>query len=666
MTQYLNYTTAELSADLRYLKLLSRSFPTIASASTEIINLEAILNLPKGTEHFLTDIHGEYEAFQHVLKNASGTVKRKVNEIFGNTLRENDKKDLCTLIYYPREKLRLVRQSEKNMSEWYEIILNRLVKVCQSVSSKYTRSKVNKALPKDFSYIIQELLHETEADPNKHAYFNQIISTIISTHRADDFIVAMCELIQRLAIDSLHIIGDIYDRGPGAHIIMDTLCDYHNVDIQWGNHDILWMGAGAGNDASIANVIRISLRYANLDTLEEGYGINILPLGTFAMETYENGALENFIPKIKFANRFYTDREVRMFAQMHKAISVIQWKLEGQLIEKRPDFNMSDRNMLRHIDYDRMTINIDGVDYKLTDTDFPTIDPADPNRLTPAEDAIVTQLHNSFVNSEKMRKHIECLLSRGSFYLARNNNLMFLASMPLNADGSFRQVTINGTKFAGKALFDRLDELVQVACRSDNDETEKDNEYEIDYMWYLWCGPDSPLFDKSKMATFERYMIDEPETHKELRGNYYELHDQEEICDRILREFGLHTEGAHIINGHVPVKTINGENPVKAGGKLLVIDGGFSKAYQSTTGIAGYTLVYHSRGFQLVQHQPFESRQKAIEDGQDIISNTVLNEYKAKRLKVRDTDKGKELIRQVDDLNRLLAAYRKGIVKERN
>ncbi|MDE6225620.1 MAG: fructose-1,6-bisphosphatase, partial [Muribaculaceae bacterium] len=398
MTQYLNYTTAELSADLRYLKLLSRSFPTIASASTEIINLEAILNLPKGTEHFLTDIHGEYEAFQHVLKNASGTVKRKVNEIFGNTLRENDKKDLCTLIYYPREKLRLVRQSEKNMSEWYEIILNRLVKVCQSVSSKYTRSKVNKALPKDFSYIIQELLHETEADPNKHAYFNQIISTIISTHRADDFIVAMCELIQRLAIDSLHIIGDIYDRGPGAHIIMDTLCDYHNVDIQWGNHDILWMGAGAGNDASIANVIRISLRYANLDTLEEGYGINILPLGTFAMETYENGSLENFIPKIKFANRFYTDREVRMFAQMHKAISVIQWKLEGQLIEKRPDFNMSDRNMLRHIDYDRMTINIDGVDYKLTDTDFPTIDPADPNRLTPAEDAIVTQLHNSFVN----------------------------------------------------------------------------------------------------------------------------------------------------------------------------------------------------------------------------------------------------------------------------
>lgn len=666
MTHYTNYTTAELSADLRYLKLLSRSFPTIAAASTEIINLEAILNLPKGTEHFLTDIHGEYEAFQHVLKNASGTVKRKVNEIFGNTLREQDKKDLCTLIYYPREKLRLVHQQEQDMTEWYEITLNRLVKVCQSVSSKYTRSKVNKALPKDFSYIIQELLHETEADPNKHAYFNQIISTIIYTHRADDFIVAMCELIQRLAIDSLHIIGDIYDRGPGAHIIMDTLCDYHNVDIQWGNHDILWMGAAAGNNASIANVIRISLRYANLDTLEEGYGINILPLGTFAMETYDKGDLTNFMPKIKFANRFYTEREVRMFAQMHKAISVIQWKLEGQLIEKHPDYNMDDRNMLRRINYDNMTVNIEGKDYKLTDTDFPTIDPADPNRLTPQEQSIMTQLHNSFVNSEKLRKHLDCLLSRGSFYLARNNNLMFHASIPLNADGTFREVNINGTLYAGKNLFDRLDELVQVACRRSNDDNDDDNEYEVDYMWYLWCGPDSPLFDKSKMATFERYLLKEPETYKELRGNYYKLHDSEEICDKILIEFGLPAEGSHIINGHVPVKTINGENPVKAGGKLLVIDGGFSKAYQSTTGIAGYTLVYHSRGFQLVQHEPFESRQKAIEEGQDIISNTVLNEYKAKRLKVRDTDKGRELIRQVDDLNRLLAAYRKGLVKEKN
>lgn len=665
MTHYTNYTTAELTADLRYLQLLSRSFPTIASASTEIINLEAILNLPKGTEHFLTDIHGEYEAFQHVLKNASGTVKRKVNEIFGNTLRESDKKDLCTLIYYPREKLRLVHQTEEEMTEWYEIILNRLVKVCQSVSSKYTRSKVNKALPKDFSYIIQELLHETEADPNKHAYFNQIISTIIYTRRADDFIVAMCELIQRLAIDSLHIVGDIYDRGPGAHIIMDTICEYHNFDIQWGNHDILWMGAFAGNDASIANVLRISLRYGNCDTLEEGYGINLLPLGTFAMETYKNGVPDYYYPKIKFSKHIYSDKELKILAQMHKAISVIQWKLEGQIIKNHPEYGLNDRDLLSKINFEKGLVEIDGKDYQLNDTDFPTIDPNDPLKLSPEEKQIINQLHNSFVNSAKMKHHMECLLGHGSLYLARNNNLMFHASIPMNEDGSFREVEVNGVRYSGRRLFDRLDELVQVACRHGSDAEGIDNGYEVDYMWYLWCGPDSPLFDKSKMATFERYLIDDKETHKEAKGNYYKLNDNVEICEKIISEFGLPIEGSHIINGHVPVKTLKGENPVKADGKLLVIDGGFSKAYQPETGIAGYTLVYHSRGFQLVQHEPFESQQKAIEEGLDIISNTVLNEFKAKRLKVRDTDKGRELIRQVENLNKLLAAYRKGLIKEK-
>ncbi len=662
MTHYVNYSTAELSADLRYLKLLSRSFPTIAAASTEIINLEAILNLPKGTEHFLTDVHGEYEAFQHVLKNASGTIKRKVNEIFGNTLREADKQDLCTLIYYPVEKLRLVRQTEPDMTDWYEITLNRLVKVSQSVSSKYTRSKVNKALPKDFSYIIQELLHETEADPNKHAYFNQIISTIISTGRADDFIEAMCNLIQRLAIDSLHIIGDIFDRGPGAHIIMDTICDYHNFDIQWGNHDILWMGAYAGNKASMANVLRISLRYGNFDTLEEGYGINLLPLTTFAMETYPDVNLDIYRPRIKFSGRLFSESEIMAVARMQKAITVIQWKLEGQIIERNPEYAMGDRQMLNRINYEKNTVNIDGVEYPLNDTDFPTIDPADPNRLSRREEAVVQQLTNSFINSEKLHKHMNCLLRHGSLYLARNNNLMFHASLPMNADGSFKQVSVAGSFYSGKALFDRLDELIQTACRrSDNPD---DNRYEVDYMWYLWCGADSPLFDKSKMATFERYLIADKKTHHEEKGNYYILNDRADICDRILEEFGLPIEGSHIINGHVPVKTLKGENPVKADGKLLVIDGGFSKAYQSETGIAGYTLVYHSRGFQLVEHEPFESQQKAIEEGQDIISNTVLSEFKAKRLKVRDTDKGKELISQVEDLNKLLSAYRKGLVKE--
>lgn len=664
MSHNIHYSTAELERDIKYLKLLSRSFPTVASASTEIINLEAILNLPKGTEHFLTDIHGEYEAFHHVLKNASGTVKRKVNEIFGNSLRESEKKDLCTLIYYPAEKLELIKANESNMNEWYEITLNRLVKVCQSVSSKYTRSKVNKALPRDFSYIIQELLHETEADPNKHAYFNQIISTIISTRRADAFIVAMCNLIQRLAIDSLHIVGDIYDRGPGAHIIMDTICQYHDFDIQWGNHDILWMGAFAGNDASMANVLRIALRYGNLDTLEEGYGINLLPLATFALETYPELKSDVFNPKIKYARRVYSQNELRVLAKMHKAISIIQFKLEGQIIKKHPEYCMDERLLLDKIDFDKGTVQLsDGKTYSLLDNEFPTIDPSDPYRLTEAENKVVKALHHSIVNSEKMGKHVYCLLRHGSFYLSRNNNLMYHAAIPLNPDGSLREVKIGNDTLKGRALLDRLDELVQIACRRADDPEKPDA---IDYMWYLWCGQNSPLFGKKRMTTFERYFIKDPTTHVEGKDPYYDLIDDPITCDRILTEFGLPTEGSHIINGHVPVRTIKGENPVKAEGKLLVIDGGFSKAYQSTTGIAGYTLVYHSRGFQLVQHEPFESRQKAIEEGQDIISNTVLSEFKAKRLKVRDTDKGCELINQVDDLNKLLAAYRRGLIKEQN
>lgn len=661
---HIHYSTADLEADERYLQLLSRSFPTVAAASTEIINLEAILNLPKGTEHFLTDIHGEYEAFQHVLKNASGTVKRKVNEIFGNTLRDADKKTLCTLIYYPQEKLRLVKQEESDLAEWYEIMLNRLVKVAQSVSSKYTRSKVNKALPKDFSYIIQELLHETDTDHNKHAYFNQIISTIISTRRADDFIIAMCNLIQRLAIDSLHIIGDIYDRGPGAHIIMDTICDYHDFDIQWGNHDILWMGASAGNDACIANVLRISLRYGNLETLEEGYGINMLPLATMAMEIYKDADVSVYMPRINNTSRVFTDKEKMVLAQMHKAITVIQWKLEGQIISRHPEYGMDSRRLLDKIDTAKGTVTIDGVEYPLLETAFPTLDPADPYRLSPEEEKVVNQLHNAIINSEKLDKHIYCLLRHGSLYLARNNNLMFHASIPLNEDASFKAVDVMGAKYAGRHLFDRLDELVQIACRRNSDDPEKPDA--VDYMWYLWCGPDSPLFGKSKMATFERYLIADKQTHKEKRGCYYTLNDNPEVIDKILTEFGLPTEGSHVINGHVPVKATKGENPVKANGKLLVIDGGFSRAYHRETGIAGYTLVYHSRGFQLVEHEPFESQVKAIEDGQDIISNIVLNEFKAQRLKVRDTDKGKELAMQVSNLDRLLAAYRRGIIKEQN
>lgn len=650
---------------LRYLRLLSKWFPTVAATSTEIINLEAILNLPKGTEHFLTDIHGESEAFQHVLKNASGTIKRKVNEIFGNSMRESQRQELCTLIYYPKETLRLVRQKEERMDEWYHLTLNQLVKVCRTVSSKYTRSKVNKALPRDFSYIIQELLHESDDDPNKYTYFDQIIATIISTERAEAFIVAMCNLIQRLSIDSLHIVGDIYDRGSGAHIIMDTLCEYHNVDIQWGNHDLLWMGAFAGNDSCIANVLRITLRYANLTTLEDGYGVNLLPLATFAMDTYSEDNLNVFMPKLKTADRHFTDKQLRIMSQMHKAISVIQWKLEGQIIKRNPQYGMDDRLLLNNIDYSRGAITIDGKEYELLDKHFPTIDPSDPYRLSEDEASLVASLNYSFTQSEKLRRHIEFLLRHGSFYLSINNNLLYHASIPLNPDGSFKEVDVLGEKYAGRALLDRLDLLVNCACKKiKSPEMEELKRRSVDYMWYLWCGPDSPSFDKTKMATLERYLIADKETHKEGKGWYYRLSNDEATIDCILSEFGIPADRGHVINGHVPVKIIKGDSPVRAGGKLLVIDGGFSKAYQSETGIAGYTLVFHSRGLQLVQHNPFESTQKAIEEGEDIISNTVLAEYNQSRLRVRDTDKGKELLEQIDDLHKLLRAFRAGLIKE--
>ena len=663
MTAQSNITPESIVADLRYLQLLSRSFPTIAAASTEIINLEAILNLPKGTEHFLTDIHGEYEAFQHVLKNASGAVKRKVNEIFGHTLREIEKKELCTLIYYPEEKLQLIKATETDIDDWYLITLNQLVKVCQNVSSKYTRSKVRKSLPAEFSYIIQELLHESTIEPNKHAYINVIISTIISTRRADDFIIAMCNLIQRLTIDSLHIVGDIYDRGPGAHIIMDTLCDYHNFDIQWGNHDILWMGAASGNEACMANVIRLSMRYGNLGTLEDGYGINLLPLATFAMDTYADDPCTIFAPKTNFADSTYNEKTLRLITQMHKAITIIQFKLEANIINRRPEFGMGGRKLLEKIDVEQGVFVYEGKEYPLRDTNFPTVDPADPYRLTDEEQELIEKIHYSFMNSEKLKKHMRCLFTYGGMYLVCNSNLLYHASVPLNEDGSFKHVNICGKEYWGKNLLDKIDQLIRTAYFDEDDEEEK--RFAMDYIWYLWCGPDAPSFDKDKMATFERYFIADKSLHKETKGYYYALRNKEEICDRILEEFGVTGQHTHIINGHVPVKTIKGEQPMKAGGKLLVIDGGFSKAYQPETGIAGYTLVYHSHGLQLVQHDPFQSTQKAIEEGQDIKSTTFVIEFNSQRMMVKDTDKGKELVTQIQDLKKLLVAYRTGLIKEK-
>ena len=659
-----NITPESIVNDLRYLQLLSRSFPTIADASTEIINLEAILNLPKGTEHFLTDIHGEYEAFQHVLKNASGAVKRKVNEIFGHTLRESEKKEICTLIYYPEEKLQLIKEQETDLDDWYLITLNQLVKVCQNVSSKYTRSKVRKALPAEFSYIIQELLHESSIEPNKHAYINVIISTIISTKRADDFIVAMCNLIQRLTIDSLHIVGDIYDRGPGAHIIMDTLCDYHNFDIQWGNHDILWMGAASGNDACIANVIRMSMRYANLATLEDGYGINLLPLATFAMDTYADDPCTIFAPKMNFADAEYNEKTLRLITQMHKAITVIQLKLEAEIISRRPEFGMENRKLLHLVDFERGVFVYEGKEYPLRDVNFPTVDPADPYRLSDEERELMHRIHSSFMNSEKMKKHMRCLFTYGGMYLVCNSNLLYHASVPLNADGSFKHVRIGQKEYLGRKLLKKTDQLIRTAYFDEDGSDEK--LFALDYVWYMWCGPDAPSFDKDKMATFERYFVADKTLHKETKGHYYALRNEAEVCDRILEEFGVKPgPHSHIINGHVPVKTIKGEKPIKADGKLLVIDGGFSKAYQPETGIAGYTLVYHSHGLQLVQHEPFQSRQKAIEEGQDIKSTTLVVEFNSQRMMVKDTDKGSELVTQIQDLMKLLVAYRTGLIKEK-
>lgn len=649
--------------DLKYLLLLARSFPTIATASTEIINLEAILNLPKGTEHFLSDIHGEDQAFNHILKNASGAVKRKVNEIFSNSLRDVEKKELCTLIYYPAEKLELIKSKEKDLDDWYQVTLNQLVKVCRNVSSKYTRSKVRKALPKEFSYIIQELLHESSIEPNKSAYVDQIISTIVSTGRADDFIIAMCNLIQRLTIDLLHIVGDIYDRGPGAHIIMDTLCDYHNFDIQWGNHDVLWMGAAAGNLGSIANVIRMCLRFGNMATLEEGYGINLLPLATFAMEVYAEDPCTLFLPKTKFSDNAFDCKTLRLMSQMLKAITVIQFKLEGEIIRRRPEFEMDDRMLLHHIDLKRGTVRIGQTDYPLKDTNWPTLDKKDPYRLSVEEEDLILKIKHSFESSEKLKKHMRCLFTHGGMYQVCNSNLLFHASIPLNLDGTLKSISIQGQEYKGRRLLDRIDQLIRTAYFKTGSQEEQ--EFAHDYIWYLWGGKNSPLFDKSRMATFERCFLDAPETHEEEKGAYYSLREEEEVCDRILDEFEVMGMHRHIINGHVPVRSIRGENPIKANGKMLVIDGGFSKPYHTKTGIAGYTLVYHSRGFQLVQHEPFESTAKAIAEGLDIKSTTIVVELSSHRQMVKDTDKGKELQTQICDLEKLLYAYRNGFIKEK-
>lgn len=650
--------------DLRYLQLLSRDFPSIPAVTSEIINLEAILHLPKPTEHFLADLHGEDEAFHHVLRNASGNIKRKVKELFGDSMSDEERRQICTLIYYPEQKLDLLRAEGATTPEFYQKTLINLIKICRDVSSKYTRSKVRKALPEEYAYIIEELLHETaDLSGDKQKYVNIIVQTIIGTKRAKHFIIELCHLIQRLQVDGLHILGDIFDRGPGAHLILDTLCHRHNFDIVWGNHDINWMGAAAGNACCVANAVRLSLRYANIQTLEEGYAINLMPLARFAMETYKDDC-HLFEPNIDPRREaLHDEQDIRLMAQMHKAITIIQMKLEGKLYTAHPEWKMQSRGLLAAIGPDRCHVTIEGVSYALKDQHWPTLVADNPFALTLEEQIVIERLIHSFRISQRLRRHIRLLLSHGSMYGIYNGNLLFHASLPMNEDGTEKKVCIGNEYFCGRELFDRIDQTVRTAFDEGCDDDER--QAAIDYFWYLWAGPDSPLLDKSKMATFERYFIADESTHHEEKGWYFKLRNRAEVCDMILDRFGVKGRHRHIINGHVPVRASAGENPIKADGRLMVIDGGFARAYHKTTGIAGYTLIYHSRGFQLVQHEPFTSTEDAIHQGTDIRSTTQIVEMTGGRKTVADTDIGKRLREQVINLEKLLLAYRKGLIKEK-
>lgn len=647
--------------ELKYLKSLANQYPNIAAASTEIINLQAILNLPKGTEHFLTDIHGEYEQFNHVLKNGSGAVRRKIDEVFGNTLSYRDKKSLATLIYYPKEKLDIVSREEDNIEDWYKITLHRLVQVTKRVASKYTRSKVRKALPQDFAYIIEELITEKAEVSDKEGYYNEIVHTIIRIGRAPEFIVALSNLIQRLVVDHLHIVGDIYDRGPGPHIIMDTLMNYHSVDIQWGNHDILWMGAACGHLPCIATVLRIAARYGTLDTLEDGYGINLIPLATFALEAYKDVNCDAFV--IKY-NTDYNTKDLSLDTKIHKAITIMQLKLEGQVIRKHPEFGMDDRLLLDKIDYAKKTVTVNGKDYAMIDAEFPTVDPADPYNLSPDEEQVMERLRHAFMKCEKLQKHVRFLYTNGSLYKVHNSNLLYHGCVPMDEQGNFKSVNVDGKEYRGKALYDILENFARKGYYSKNDPS--DMRKAQDYIWYIWAGPNSPVYGKDKMTTFERYFIKEKETHTEVKNSYYSLLDQEEILNRILREFGLDEKKSHIVNGHVPVELKKGETPIKCDGKLLIIDGGFSRAYQGKTGIAGYTLVVNSYGMRLVAHEPFESMESAILQESDIFSDSTIVETALSRMLVSDTDAGRDIKERIAQLEHLLQAYRDGIIVEKH
>ncbi len=650
---------------LEYLKLLAKQYPTVQQASTEIINLRAIQNLPKATEHFISDVHGEFEAFQHILSSASGVVREKIDDLLGASVPRSDRDQLATLIYYPEEKLEEIERETEDMREWYRITFHRLIDLCCLVSAKYTRSKVRKAMPKDYAYIIDELIHThfEQNETDKRGYYENIINTIIDLDRASNFLIQLCELIKRLAVDHLHLVGDIFDRGPGADVIMDALMEYHSVDIQWGNHDILWMGAASGSRTLVATVLANSLRYNNLEVIETGYGISLRPLSVFADEVYRKCDVSRFQVKIaKEDEGSFSERDKLLAARMHKAITMILFKLEGQKIRRNPSFHMDDRLLLDKVDYQNRTVEIDGVTCPMLDTDFPTVDPKDPYALTPQEDALINTLTRSFRHSEKLQRHVRFLYSKGSLYRVYNGNLLFHGCIPMAADGRLLSFSVGCKDLSGKEFLDYADLTARRAYYNRPGSPER--QFGMDFLWWLWCGRNSPIFGRDRMTTFERRFVEDESTHTETKNAYYTLYNDPAVCEGILKEFGLEESHSHIINGHVPVKSRKGESPVKGGGRLIVIDGGFCKAYQKTTGIAGYTLIYNSACFRLVAHQPFAGREEAIRKNWDITSTSQIFDRLERRATIHDTDNGRRMQDQVDDLLDLLRAYRSGAIVE--
>lgn len=641
--------------DLAYLKLLAREYPTVKAASSEIINLMAIQGLPKGTEYFFSDLHGEHEAFIHLLKSSSGIIREKIKDTFGHIIPEEEQIELANLIYYPDRILGKMIHSDKDMNDWRRIIIYRLVQICKEVSSKYTRSKVRKKMPPEFAYIIDELLHVDYNDDNKKVYYSEIIRSIIDIQMADKFIISLCELIQNLTIDNLHIIGDIFDRGPRADLIMNELMQFHDVDIQWGNHDISWMGAATGNLACICNVVRIAISYNSFDVLEDGYGINLRPLSMFAAQVYQEDTCERFKPHILDQN-IYDSVDPGLAAKMHKAIAIIQFKVEGQIIKRHPGYKMDDRLLLEAIDFEKGVVKLGTKEYEMLDMKLPTVDPRNPLKLTKEEEELLQTLSLSFKHSHLLHKHIKFLYSHGGLYKRYNSNLLYHGCIPMKKDGNFEEMIFEGIPYSGKRLMDYIDRRIQAAYFLPDESVEKENAR--DFMWYLWCGAKSPVYGKDKMTTFEHYFIADKSTHKENMNPYYQLSEKEECCDKILVEFGLPVKGSHIINGHVPVKIKDGETPVKANGKLFIIDGGLSKAYQSKTGIAGYTLIYNSTHLALAEHKPFNPEKEST-------PRVTIVEKTKKRVMVADTDLGKGLAERIEDLKELVAAFREGVLKEK-